>query len=75
MSVESSVSEWEVSGSKFRGMTASYDLGVEPYDHFTWRWWVKDSEFGDVVATGHASDLATAQAAARQVGVLMEQDT
>lgn len=67
-------SEWESHGSKFRGMTASFDLGVEPQDHFTWRWWVKDSEFGDVVATGHASDLQTAQKAAVQVGLLMELD-
>jgi len=69
------VSEWEQHGSQFRGMTASYDLGVEPHDHFTWRWWVKDSEFGDVVARGHASDLETAKQAAEHVAQLMEQDS
>jgi hypothetical protein len=74
VSAQQTVSEWEAHGSKFRGMTPSFDLGVEPHDHFTWRWWVKDSEFGDVVATGYASDLATAQSAAAQVGSLMEDD-
>lgn len=68
------VSVWEAHGSKFRAMTASFDLGVEPHDHFTWRWWVKDSEFGDVVATGHASDIELAQKAAAHVGMLMELD-
>jgi hypothetical protein len=75
MSAEQTVSEWEVDGSKFRSMTASYDLGVEPHDHFTWHWWVKDAEFGDLVARGHASDLKTAQQAAQKVGHLMEQDS
>lgn len=66
--------EWEVAGFRFRSMTPSYDLGVEPNDMHGWRWWVKDADFGDVVATGHASDVATAQSAARQVALLMEQD-
>ena len=74
MSAQQTVSEWEADGSKFRGMTASFDLNVEPHDHFTWRWSVKDAEFGDIVATGYASDLATAQSAAAQVGQLMESD-
>lgn len=69
------MTEWEQHGSQFRGMTASYDLSVEPYDHFTWRWHVKDAEFGDVVATGCASDLETAKQAAEHVGQLMEQDS
>ena len=75
MQTEQTVSEWEASGSKFRAMTPDFDIGVEPHDHFTWRWWVKEAEFGDMVATGYASDLATAQKAAMQVGLLMEQDS
>lgn len=72
---DAAVTEWEQHGSQFRGMTANYDLGVEPYDHFTWHWWVKDSEFGDIVARGHAGDLNTAKQAAEHVGHLMEMDT
>ena len=74
MTQKPSASQWEASGSKYRAMTAGFDLGVEPHDHFTWCWWVRDADFGDVVAKGHASDLATAQAAAVQVGLLMELD-
>lgn len=68
------VSPWEVVGLRFRAMTPNFDVGVEPHDHFFWTWWVKDAEFGDLVANGYASDLATAQKVAAQVGLLMEQD-
>lgn len=65
---------WELHGDKHRGMTPTFDLCIEQHDDFTWRWFVRDSEFGDMVATGHASDIATAKAAAVQVALLMESD-